>query len=197
MTQPFESPFAVPDSDVAAAEYAAEQEREWSKWEATATIMHGNAAAFLESHPVPIGHVARFGYARSGLVRLQHRFIERNPEDADVQRFTAFGEKYGDHPDVRAYNRYLEARKASEAAAAESSAASNPFADGSADEKSDSDGDSGAGSAPAATVDAAPNVSSAAGVTAADAEAPTEPAGKPAGKARSAKISASEGDSDQ
>lgn len=115
MTGPFVSPFVVPEDDVVAAEYAAAQAAEYSKWEASTTITHGNAIAYLEGHPIPIGNVERLGYAKRGQARLAVDFIERNPEDPDVERFLAFADKWPDHPDVRKYNAEVERRRAAEA----------------------------------------------------------------------------------
>ena len=187
MTTPFISPFAVPADDVGAAEYAAAQLREYSKWEAATTIPHGNAIAYHEGHPIPIDNVERLGYAKAGLARLAHEYIDRNPEDPDVQRFTAFGEKYPDHPDVRRYAAHLAARKAAEDAAGP--VMPNPFAD---DPEPPVDDSAPAGKGPGPS-------SMAAGVVATDPEAPGEPGPaaeggrKPVQKAREAKISGAEG----
>lgn len=115
MTSPFVSPFSeIPEDDVAAAEYAAAQLAEYSKWEAGELIRHGNAPAYHEGHPIPTSNVVRLGYDRRGQARLQNAFIERNPEDEDVKKFTAFADKHPDHPWCRSYRRHLEDRKAAE-----------------------------------------------------------------------------------
>lgn len=184
MTQPFVSPFGVPDDDVEAAEFAAAQQAEYSKWEAAQVITHGNATAYLEGHPIPVGNVERLGYAKRGQARLQFDFIERNPEDADVQRFMAFAERYPDHPDVRKYNAEVERRKAAEVD--REPEMPNPFADEDGDGVPDGESAAESGTAGAKSPTKAAKRAAAAGK-------PGESAGETAGDGRTATNTASEG----
>jgi hypothetical protein len=100
------------DLDAETAEYAAAQQREYGKWEAAELIAVGNAPAYNVGDPVPISNVDRLGYAERGQVRLQHAYVENNPDDDDVKTFREYAGKYPDHPAVKSWKRYEEARKA-------------------------------------------------------------------------------------
>jgi hypothetical protein len=88
--------------------FAELQRREYGKWEAAELITVGNAPAYNEGDPVPISNVDAHGYARRGQVRLQHAWVENNPDDDDVKTFLGYAEKYPDHPTVKAWKRYEE-----------------------------------------------------------------------------------------
>jgi hypothetical protein len=81
MTTPF-------DDDVALAEFAAAQQREYGKWEAVDVIWHGNARAYNPGDAVPVSNVERLGYAKNKLVQLQQSYVDANPDDPDVARQT-------------------------------------------------------------------------------------------------------------
>lgn len=85
MSSPFEDPF---DDDVELAEYNAAQVAEWSKYEASGVIYHGNAVAATEGMPLPRSSVDKLGWFKNGLARLQADYIEANPDDPDVTEQT-------------------------------------------------------------------------------------------------------------